>query len=92
MHTSVNEVRALKVNVLRIRLDDVGGDVASNLKHTLVVLDSVLEVYGRILKFVFVGEVALLEFHNTLHFRMIKIEIVFRMVGIIVSHYLLFAL
>ena len=92
MHTSVHEVRSLEVHVLRVRLDDVGGDVTGDFEHSLIVLDSVLEVHGRILIFVLVGEVALLQLNDALHFRMIKIEIVFRMVGIIVSHYLLFAL
>ena len=92
MHTSVYEVRTFEVSVLRVRLDDVGSDVASDFEHTLIVLDSVLEVDGRILIFIFVGEVALLELYYALHFRVIKIEIVLRMVGIKVSHYLLFAL
>ena len=92
MHTSVYEVRTFEVYVLRVRLDDVGSDVASDLEHTLIVLDSVLEVDGRILIFIFVGEVALLELYYALHFRVIKIEIVLRMVSIKVSHYLLFAL
>ena len=87
MHTTVYEVRTLKVDILRVRLDDVGSDVAGNLKHTLIVLDSVLEIDGRILKFIFVGVVALLEFNDALHFRVIKIEIVLRMVCIIVSHF-----
>ena len=89
MHTTVYKVRTLKVDILRVRLDDVGSDVAGNLKHTLIVLDSVLEINGRILKFIFVGVVALLEFNDALHFRVIKIEIVLRMVCIIVSHYFL---
>ena len=92
MHTSVYEVRTFEVYVLRVRLYDVGSDVASDLEHTLIVLDSVLEVDGRILIFIFVGEVALLELYYALHFRVIKIEIVLRMVSIKVSHYLLFAL
>ena len=92
MHTSVYEVRTFEVYVLRVRLDDVGSDVASDLEHTLIVLDGVLEIDGRILIFIFVGEVALLELYYALHFRVIKIEIVLRMVSIKVSHYLLFAL
>ena len=92
MHTSVYEVRTFEVYILRVRLDDVGSNVASDLEHTLIVLDGVLEVDGRILIFIFVGEVALLELYYALHFRVIKIEIVLRMVSIKVSHYLLFAL
>ena len=86
VHTSVYEVRTFEVYVLRVRLDDVGSDVASDFEHTLIVLDSVLEVDGRILIFIFVGEVALLELYYALHFRVIKIEIVLRMVSIKVSH------
>ena len=86
MHASVYEVRSFEVHILRVRLDDVCGDVAGDLEHTLIVLDCVLKVNGRILIFFFVGVVALLELYHALHFRMIQIEFIFRMVGIKVCH------
>ena len=87
MHTTVDEVRALKVNVFSIWLDNVGSNIASDVEHAFIVLDSIVEVDGCILIFIFVGEVALFELYHALHFRMIQIKIILWMVGIIVSHF-----
>ena len=75
-----------EVNSLRVGFDDVGGYVACNLEHLLVVLDSVVEVNGSVGILILISEVALFEFDYSFHFRVIQIEFKFRMVTIIVCH------
>ena len=79
-----------EVNSLTVGFEDIGGDVAGDVEHTLVVLDGIVEVYGCILILVFVCEVAFLELNDAFHFRVIEIEIKFRMVAIIISHDVLY--
>ena len=85
-HASVNEVWTFEVNILRVWLDDVSGDVASNFEHTLVVLNSVVEVNGSVLILFLVDEVSLLQFDYSLHLRVVEVELKLWMVGIIVCH------
>ena len=85
-HASVNEVRTLKVNVLSVRLKDIGGDVASNLEQLLVVLYCVIEVNGSVCILSLVGKAALFQFNDALHLRMVEVELKLGMVGIIVCH------
>ena len=87
-------MRSFEVYVLTVGFDNVCCDVACYLEHVLVVLDGVVVVNWRVLILVLVFEVALLELDNTLHLRMIEIEVELRMICIIISHfvYLLFCL
>ena len=89
-HASVHEVWSFKVNILGILFNDVCSDVACNLEHLLVVLNSVVKIHGSIRILLFVSKVALLQFYDAFHFRMIQIEFKLRMVGIIVCHNLVF--
>ena len=85
-HTSVLKVWTLEVNILRVRSDDVGSYVASDVENLLVVLDGVVEVNGCVLKLVFVGEALFLQLDDALHQRMIQVKRYFRVVTIIVCH------
>ena len=87
MHASVDEVRSFEVYGLGVGLDDVGGEIARDVEHTLVVFDGVLEVDGCILVLVLVCEVALLEFNDSLHLRMTQIEVILGVVCIVICHF-----
>ena len=80
-------MRPLKVDALRVGLNDVGGHIARDLKHTLVVLDGVLEVDGSFGKILGVGVVLFFQIYDSLHQRMIEIESNLRMIGIIICHF-----
>ena len=76
-----------EVNILRVWFDDVSSYIAGNIQQSLVVLDGILVVYWSIFKLVFFCVISFLQVHNTLHERMIQVELYFRMVCIIISHF-----
>ena len=85
-HAAVLQVRSLKVDVLGIRGDRVGRDVARDLEQTLVVLDAVLVVDGGLGIGILVSEIAFLQFDDPLHERVLQVEGNLRMVSIIICH------
>ena len=87
-HSSVLKMRTFKVHALRIGLDDVGCHIACDIKQTLVVLNGVFKTYWGISEVVLVGIVALFQVNDALHQRMSKIKSYFRMITIIICHYL----
>ena len=77
---------SFEVNILRVRLDDVSGDVASNLEHTLVVFYSVVEVNGSVGIFCSIHKSTFLQFDYSLHLRVVEVKLKLWMVGIIICH------
>ena len=87
-------MRTLEVDALGIGLDYVGGDVSRDFKDLAVVFKGIFEIDRRIIIGLPVGIAALLELDNPFHKRMMKMELEFRIVAVIICHisYLLFCL
>ena len=83
-------MRTFKVHTLRIGLENVRRDITGDIENALVVLYRILIVDRRVFKFIFIRIAALFQFNYTLHQRMMKMELKFRMIAIIICHYLIF--
>ena len=86
-HAAILQVWTFEVNILRVWFDDVSSYIAGNIQQSLVVLDGILVVDRSIFKLVFFYIISFLQVHNTLHKRMIQVELYLRMVCIIISHF-----
>ncbi len=84
--------RAFVVNILGILCYHICANVAHDFEHTVIAVHCVVEILGRVVKLVSVGEVSLFELHNLFHHGMA--EMVFKRVIVIieVSHYFEFFL
>ena len=71
IHTAVVAVRAFFVHTFGIRGNHIGRDVAYDVQHLIIRIHRVGIVHRRIIKFVLVPEVALFQFHNALHHRIL---------------------
>ena len=76
-----------EVDILRVGFDDVGCHIAGNIQQSLVVLDGILVVDWCIFELVFLYVIAFLQVHNTLHERMVQVELYLWMVCIIIGHF-----
>ena len=76
-----------EVDILRVGFDDVGCHIAGNIQQSLVVLNGILVVDRCIFELVFLYVIAFLQVHNTLHERMVQVELYLRMVCIIIGHF-----
>ena len=71
IHTAVVAVRTFFVHTFGIRGNHIGRDVAYDVQHLIIRIHRVGIVHRRIIKFVLVPEVALFQFHNALHHRIL---------------------
>ena len=85
-HASIDEVRTFQIDRLTVRLDDVGGHVARNVQHALIVLYRIFVADGSVGKLILVSIALLLQLHDALHQRVIEVELNLRMVGIVICH------
>ena len=74
------------VDSLGIVSDKATAEVTDDFENFVVVVHSVLEVAGRIVKFIGISEVALFELNNLLHQRMIEMMPEVGIVSIEISH------
>ena len=85
-HASVLEVRALEVNALRVRRNDVCSHVARDVEYLLVVLDGITKVNRCIVILFRISETLFFQLYNASHQGMVEIEPYLGVVTIIVCH------
>ncbi len=79
-------MRAFQIHRLAVWLDDVGGHIASDFQHALVVLYRIFVANRGVGELVFVRIALLFQLHDALHQRVIEVELNLRMVGIVICH------
>ena len=84
-------MRTFGIDSFGIGCNDVSADVARELADAIVGIEGILKVLGSIVVGILVGKVALLEFNDALHQRIIlKLELQFGMISIEICHNSLF--
>ncbi len=83
---SVDYLGTLVVYILGIGGDDVAADFAYDVEHSLIVVHGILKVEGRVVIFLGIGIVTLLERNNLLHQRMGQMMLEVGIVCIEISH------
>ena len=77
------------VNALGVGADDLATDLADNVEDAVIVVQGVFEVLRRIVEFVLVREVSLLELDDSLHEGMPEVILELGSLAIIVGHWVL---
>ena len=62
-------MRAFRIHFFCVGRNDVTGDVAHNVQHTSVGVNSVCHILGSLGILVFVGKVTFFQFHDAVHQR-----------------------
>ncbi len=87
---AVHDLGAFMVNLLRVRVQDVGGDVADDFHHPLVTVHRIFEILRGVVVFILVGVVVLFHVHAFFHVRMIQVELQRLVVAIEIHVFILF--
>ena len=85
-HTIAFVVRAFEIDAFGIVGNDSAGNVAHDVKRTVVIVHGVFEVQRCRVVSVLFAKIAFLQFHNALHQGMAQFKLKFRMISIMICH------
>ena len=85
-HAVAFVVRAFEVDALCIVGNCGASQLARDVEHTVVVVHRVVKIEWRIVKRIFIAEVAFFQLHDVFHKWVIQLKLQFGMICIIVCH------